>query len=250
MRSLVWLFCLTPLMAQVPLEDTRWRLVELAGKPAASPAGARQIYLRLMPEGKRVEAFAGCNRVAGGFVRDGQSLAFVGLTSTLMACPSMAIEDSFLKALRQTVSFQKEGGVLALLDKDGAVAARFDADDPWQKVIALEAGAEIRVIRKDALNKPLVGSFAEADAERLILVVKNEQTAIAREKIQVVEARPKGGSRVTRTSQTTQNMPLDRPPAANPAERMRPTPPGSTSSTSSGISVGGKPGFEVVYRAR
>jgi heat shock protein HslJ len=245
---LLLLLASMPLVAQLPLEDTRWRVLEIAGKPAASPPGTRQIYLRLT--GQRVEAFAGCNTVSGAYRRDGEALKFDGLVSTRMMCPSMAIEDTFLRALGRTVAFAQQGATLQLKDQDGQTAARFESDDPWAKVMALEAGAEIRVIRKDALTKPVTGVFSEADAERLVLVVKNEQTAIARDKIQQIDARPKGGSRVTRTSTTTQNMPMDRPTPANPAERVRPVPPNSSSSTSSGLSMGGKPGFELVYKAR
>ena len=241
---------LAPLAAQVPLEDTRWRLVELAGQPAASPPGARQIYVRLAAQGKRLEAFAGCNTLSGGYARDGEALKFEGLISTRMACPSMAVEDGVKKALGDTAGFHLDGAALTLTGADNTALARFEAEDAWQKVMALATGTEIRVIKKEAMNRPILGVLDEADAERLVLVVKNEQVAIPREQIQQIDARPKGGSRVTRTSQSTQNMPMDRPPAANPAERVRPTPPGSTSSTSSGLSIGGKPGFEVVYRNR
>jgi heat shock protein HslJ len=248
--SLGFVALAAPLAGQVALEDTRWRLTELTGKPAASPPGARQIYLRLAAQGKRLEAFAGCNTLGGAYSRDGESLKFNGLISTMMACVSMDIEDRFKKALDQTRTFKIDGATLSLLAEDKTVLARFETEDSWQKVIALASGTEIRVVRKNALTKPLLGTFDEATGERLVLVVKNEQIAIERDQIQQVDARPKGASRVTRTSQSTQNMPMDRPQAANPAERARPVPPNSTSSTSSGLSIGSKPAFETVYRAR
>lgn len=242
------LLCLAPAGAQVNLEETRWRLVELGGEPAASPRGARQIYLRL--SAGRVEGFAGCNTLFGGYTREGAALKLQGLGSTKMACPALSLESRFLKVLDQTTGFAVEGASLRLSAEGGATLARFETEDAWQSVIALAAGTEIRVLRKDALNKPVLGVFDEADGERLVLVVKNEQVAVPRAQIQQVDARPKAGSRVTRTSQSTQNMPMDRPTAANPAERVRPVPPNSSSSTSSGISIGSKPGFEVVYKAR
>lgn len=121
-------------------------------------------------------------------------------------------------------------------------------EDPWQKVIDLKSGSEVRVIKKGAAAKPVLGVFDEANSERIVVVVKNEQIAIPKDEIDRLDARPKGGSRVTRESKSTTNMPMDRPTAANPTDRMRPTPPNSTSSTSSGVTIGNKPDFETVYR--
>lgn len=137
----------------------------------------------------------------------------------------------------------------------GAQASETGAGaDGWKKVVALESGQEVRVVKRgDPVGKTVVGVFDEANEDRLVMVVnKKEQVAVAREEVERVEARPKGnGPRVTKTSKTTQNMPMDRPgPAANPGERMRPVPPGSTSEVSSGLSVGGKAGYELVYRRR
>lgn len=250
----VALFCffsaLAPLAAQTPLEDTRWRLIELDGQPQASPPGTRQLYLRLSAAARRFEGFAGCNTVAGGYAAEAAALKFTGIVSTRMACPALSIEDRFNRALHATTGWRIKDATLELTGGEaGAVLARFAADDPWQRVVALESGAEIRFTRRDAPGKPVTGIFDSADAARLVVVVKNAQMAVPKAEITLLEARPKGGSRVTRTGGVTQNQPLDRPPAAHPAERMRPVPPNSTSSSSSGLSIGSKPDFEVVYRA-
>lgn len=247
MRALILIGFATALSAQTTPENARWRLVELDGKPQASPPGTRQIYIRLSSEAHRFEGFAGCNTVSGGYQLDGAALKFGDVASTRMACPSLEIETRFDRALATTTAWRIDGGRLELRDPGGKLLARFESDDPWQKVIALDSGSEIRVTRKG--GKPVAGLFASADAERVVVVIKNEQVAVAKEQIALLEARPKTASRVTRTSETTQNMPLDRPPAANPAERMRPSPPNSTSSSSSGVTFS-KPGFEVVYRSR
>lgn len=138
--------------------------------------------------------------------------------------------------------------IVALLLAQASTGDVPKKDDPWQKVTALASGQEVRIIKKGAVGKPLLGVFDEANAERVVIVVKNEQIAIAKEDVDRLDARPKGGSRVTKSSKSTQNMPMDRPPSANPGDRVRPVPPGSTSETSSGLNIGSKPDFEPIYR--
>lgn len=81
----------------------------------------------------------------------------------------------------------------------------------------------------------------EANDERIVVVVKNEQMAIPRDEVESIDARP-GKSRVTReTKTTTSDMPDLKP---NPGPRGTPGPSTSSSST---ISMG-KADFEPVYR--
>jgi hypothetical protein len=126
-----------------------------------------------------------------------------------------------------------------------AVAA-ICADDPWTAVTKLKSGSEIRVIKKGS-TQPVLGKFDEADADRLLLVVKNEQVSIARDLIDRLDARPaQTGPKVKVEGKTT----TDDPQAAKePPVGMNGHPGGSTTSSSTGISLGGnKPDFETVYR--
>ena len=69
--------------------------------------------------------------------------------------------------------------------------------------------------------------------ENLIVIIKKTETAIPRDQIDRIDARPASGSRVTKETATKDGV----------------GPDGSTtSSVSAGYSVGGKPDFETVYR--
>jgi hypothetical protein len=115
------------------------------------------------------------------------------------------------------------------------------ADDPWTKVRDLKSGTEVRIFKKGG-KQPLTGKIDEANAERIVVVLKNEQTAIAKEEIDRLDYRP-SGSRVKPTSQTKVEDPkADKPPVGPPGMAR----PGMSSSA--GMSVGSKPDFETIYR--
>ena len=91
----------------------------------------------------------------------------------------------------------------------------------------------------------VVAKFDEADDERAVVVVKDEQKAIAKDEIERLEARPLKGGGVTKTTTTKQTDPA--------AEVGKPKPRGSApvpglASTSSSVNFEGKPAFELIYR--
>ncbi|MGH7381543.1 MAG: hypothetical protein ACREKR_04850 [Candidatus Methylomirabilales bacterium] len=45
------------------LEYTYWKLVRLGDQPVIVSPGRPEPYLRLVPEGRRAQGFAGCNRL-------------------------------------------------------------------------------------------------------------------------------------------------------------------------------------------
>jgi len=121
-------------------------------------------------------------------------------------------------------------------------AALFCADDPWTAVTKLASGADIRVIKKGS-TQPVLGKFDEANDERLLMVVKNEQIKIAKDQIDRLDARPQA-SRVKVEGKNT----VDDPQAAKaPEVGMHTSSPTGTSSTST-VSITGKPDFETIYR--
>jgi hypothetical protein len=121
------------------------------------------------------------------------------------------------------------------------VTAGFAADYSWSKVRDLKSGAEIRVFKKNS-KQPVVARLDEATDENLIVVLKNEQVAIPKDDIERIDARPSGGSRITRDSKTTTEMKTDTG-ARTPSDS-----PGPTMSSSSNVSIGSKPDFEIVYQ--
>ncbi|HUA62907.1 MAG TPA: hypothetical protein VML19_29395 [Verrucomicrobiae bacterium] len=119
----------------------------------------------------------------------------------------------------------------------------FCADDPWIAVTKLTSGTEIRVVKKGS-SQPVIGKFDEANDERVLLVVKNSQISIAKDQIDRLDARPSAPSRVKVEGKNT----VDDPQAAKePQAGMNGHPGGSTTTSSTSVSVGGKPDFETVY---
>jgi hypothetical protein len=114
------------------------------------------------------------------------------------------------------------------------------AETEWDKVKALKSGTEIRILRRGVATE---AKFAEASDDSVVVIIKNEQKAFPKDEIQRLDARLKAGSRMTTESKTTTEPP-DTRPQTSPAQR--PSVPGQ--STSTGVSFGGKPPYETIYR--
>jgi hypothetical protein len=84
----------------------------------------------------------------------------------------------------------------------------------------------------------------ELTDESLVVIVKKTQTAIPKDQIDRIDARPGGGSRVTKETTNKENFPDSK--AAADAGSAGPAMPSTSTSTS--VSMGSKPDFEMVYR--
>jgi len=124
-----------------------------------------------------------------------------------------------------------------------AATVAFGAEDEWAKVKALKTGAEIRVFKKGSMQ-PVLAQMDELTDENLVVLVKKTQTAIPKDQIDRIDARPAGGSRVVKETTTKETYPDAKSAAAAPPSG--PEVPGTTTSTS--VSIGSKPDFETVYR--
>lgn len=122
-----------------------------------------------------------------------------------------------------------------------AATAVFGADE-WSKVKELKSGTELRVFKKGS-RQPILATMDEATDERLSVATKTEQISIAKQDIDRIDYRPpKKGSRVVKETKTTEEVPQpSRPGVPNGT-------PGPSKSTSSNVSVEGKPDFETIYR--
>ena len=112
------------------------------------------------------------------------------------------------------------------------------ATDAWEKVRKLPGRAELRVYKKGSVQ-PLLVKFGELTDDRLVIIDKNQQTSIAKEDIDRIDARASGKRPVTHESTTTTSD-----HAADPHSPQ----PGISTTTSSGVSFGNRPDFETVYR--
>lgn len=116
------------------------------------------------------------------------------------------------------------------------------AEEGWDKLGELKTGTELRVYKRGT-KQPMTARFAEASPERLMVIVKDEQTSVAREEIDRVDYRPQSGLKLTRENKSSVNVPAEERSGPRPG----PAPETPRTSTSSGFSIS-KPGFETIYR--
>jgi hypothetical protein len=129
-----------------------------------------------------------------------------------------------------------------------ASVALFGADDPWAKVKELKTGTELRIFKKGSAQ-PLLATSDDVTEDKVIVVVKNEQSAIAKDDIDRIDYRPpQKGSRVTRETKTSTGAGDIAKVTGGPEERgpSRASVPGQ--SYGSSLSIGSKPPFETLYR--
>lgn len=103
-----------------------WHVVYLAGHPIPRLPNGRVPALRLDGESVRVSGFTGCNRLGGSYLLAGDSLEFIGLTTTRMACsqPGASVEMVLMQNLESVSRWRRKGKELELLDSKGALLIR------------------------------------------------------------------------------------------------------------------------------
>ena len=112
-----------------PLEGVEWALHELDGQPAVPGDPARLPFIRFDADSGRVAGSGGCNRVAGPYTHDGDSLRIGPLIATRMACADDRLtrqESGFLAALDGARAFSIAGDTLTLTG-DGTATVRLVA---------------------------------------------------------------------------------------------------------------------------
>jgi heat shock protein HslJ len=117
--------------SSVPLVSTSWRLTQLGDETVDNPPGERAISLQLQPQNLRVVGFAGCNRMFGGYLLNGETLKFGQMGATKMACVDeqrMQLEQRYFEVLAQVAQWRITGSTLELRDAAGARQALFAAD--------------------------------------------------------------------------------------------------------------------------
>jgi hypothetical protein len=122
-----------------------------------------------------------------------------------------------------------------------AASAAFGADDPWAKVKALKSGTELRIYKKGAAQ-PILAKSDDVTDDNLIVVVKNEQIAIAKDLVDRIDRRPNTAGRITRETRSKQTDP---DPVPGPPGTVSPVP---GTSTATNIGVGSKSDFELIYK--
>jgi len=116
----------------MPLEGTRWKATELAGKPTTAQNPAREAHL-VFDAGGRVSGSDGCNRITGTYMLTGDVVTFGQMAGTQMACVDTAgIDGPFREALKSATRLRIAGDRLELTDTPGRRLAAFTAQAPSQ----------------------------------------------------------------------------------------------------------------------
>ncbi|WP_197038273.1 META domain-containing protein [Billgrantia saliphila] len=115
-------------MHDEPLENTYWKLIRVGDVTAEAVDNQREAHFVLHAEENRLAGSTGCNRLAGSYRLENDSLRFGPLVTTRMACLEGAeTEQVFLGALEAATTWQIEGQALTLEDADGETVAHFEA---------------------------------------------------------------------------------------------------------------------------
>lgn len=117
--------------SSVPLVETNWRLTLLGDEAVDNPPGERAINLQLQAQNPRIVGFAGCNRMFGGYLLNGETLKFDQIGATKMACMDekrMKLEQRYFDVLSRVSQWKITGKTLELRDGDGKPQAQFAAD--------------------------------------------------------------------------------------------------------------------------
>lgn len=105
--------------------DVEWKLTKINGKLVHDLKVEEFPTLMFSKEKNRVSGFAGCNRFFGTASVIGEQVSFSPLGSTQMACPSLALENEYLKALQNCDSYKATNNSIVLFS-DGKAALEFD----------------------------------------------------------------------------------------------------------------------------
>lgn len=115
-------------VSEIPtFAGTHWALSRLGGKPIVATPTPVYLEFTLEPN-PQLAGSSGCNRIFGGFERDGDRLSFPPLAGTRMFCEQgMEQEHALHEALAATRSHRLEGRTMVFFDEAGDEVAAFEA---------------------------------------------------------------------------------------------------------------------------
>lgn len=111
------------------ITEKYWKLIELYGKPVqVDSVMKREPHFILHLTGNRVTGNGGCNQFFGEYeLREGNLIRFSRLASTLMACPNLDEERSYMNALETADNYTLNSDTLLLNKARMTPLARFVA---------------------------------------------------------------------------------------------------------------------------
>ncbi len=118
------------MMSDSLIEGKRWNLIELMGKPIEVNQKSTGVFMELHTHDSRIVGNTGCNNFFGQYQLLGMGRIHFGkIGATLMACPDMTAEESFLITLEQADNYTLVNGLLTLNKAKMAPLARFKSDN-------------------------------------------------------------------------------------------------------------------------
>ena len=124
------------------------------------------------------------------------------------------------------------------------------AGDDWKKLSELKTGTDLKIYERGS-TQPRQAKFSDFTDDSLLVLVKNTEVAIPKDKIDRIDCRSPRKSGMKVDSQVKQ----DNPAQASPADRQGPTQPLHTDSglpsysTSSNVSFGSGDYWTIYRRA-
>jgi heat shock protein HslJ len=112
----------------LPLQNTRWKLVELGGKKVPVNATSKPMYLILKSD-STVSGNGGCNAFSGTYsLGKNNEIIFGELVRTNILCPGIDYEKTYLNAIANTDHYEIMGNELLLQNKLTSLA-KFTGSD-------------------------------------------------------------------------------------------------------------------------
>jgi heat shock protein HslJ len=97
------------------LTNTYWKLSEMNGKPVRTPENAKEVHIKFVGDGKRLQGFAGCNGVGGNYTLGKNNKINMRMISTQMYCERMEVENFLSDAVTKADNYRIEGEKLFLM---------------------------------------------------------------------------------------------------------------------------------------
>lgn len=110
------------------LDGTRWVLASMTRDGAETPPVSGSTVTLNFETNGQAGGNAGCNSYGGSYETRGNSITFLNVVSTLMACADQAIneqESAYLNALNQAATYELTGDSLTITETGGG-QLRFD----------------------------------------------------------------------------------------------------------------------------
>lgn len=124
-KSKLWPAYVLVKMGNTSVENKRWKLIELNGKPIVGDSQTN--YVIFHSQNETLEAKAGCNQINKSYtIKNSVQLAIHSGISTLMACPEESIEQEFIEVLSSTDNLSVGANMLSLNKGRMAPLAKFE----------------------------------------------------------------------------------------------------------------------------